>query len=100
MGVKRQHTFEVIGPDRYLDQYVATYDYVVGLGRDGVPGRVLDYCDEHFPDDDWDWHFKIIGVVESQSSLMNGNVETNAHLSFRSERDAFDFWWWYEQQDF
>ena len=28
MGVKRQHTFEVVGPDRYLDQYVSTYDYV------------------------------------------------------------------------
>ena len=49
MGVKRQHTFEVIGADRFLDQYVASYEYNVGLGTDGVPGKVLDYCDEQFP---------------------------------------------------
>ena len=100
MGVKRQHTFEVQGSDRFLDQYVASFDYSIGLNKDGVPQSVIEYCDEHFPDDDWDWHFKILGAVMNESALYNGNVQTEAHLSFRYERHAFDFWWWYQQQDY
>ena len=99
MGVKRQNSFEVIGADRHLDQYVATYEHQVGLEREGVPGVVLDYCDATFPDDDWDWHFKIVGAVLDRHSLYNGNVETEGYLSFRFERHAFDFWWWYQQQE-
>lgn len=99
MGVKRQHTFEVIGADRFLEQYVATHNYIVCLERKAVNKRILDFCDEHFQEEDWDWHFKIIGAVLDKHALHNRNVEVEGCISFRNERDAFDFWWWYQQQD-
>jgi len=100
MGVKRQHTFEVIGPDRHLDQYVASFEHCVFVKRDGLPGRVKDFLDTNVPDDDWDWHFKIVGAVPENKTLHNTNgLEVDAYVSFRSKEQAFYFWWWLEQQD-
>lgn len=99
MGVKRQHTFEVVGADRFLEQYVATYENVICLNKSSVNKKILDYCDEHFPDDDWDWHFKIIGAITNRKALNERNTEVEGCISFRNKRDAFDFWWWYQQQD-
>ena len=99
MGVKRQNTFEIIGADRFLEQYVATHEYVICLGVKAVNKKIIDYCDENFLDDEWDWHFKIIGAVTDRHALNSGNVEVEGCISFMNERDAFDFWWWYQQQD-
>ena len=99
MGVKRQHTLEIHSSERHLDQYVASYDYVIYVQPEGLPGFVKDYLDTNFPDDDWDWHFKIIGAAMNERALYKRNLKTDAYVIFRNERDAFDFWWWLEGQN-
>lgn len=99
MGMKRRHTLDDTDEESYLDQYVASFDYTIGLERQGVPGQVIDYCDKEVPDDDWDWHFKITGTVPDERSLYHGDVETEGCVSFRYKRHALEFWWWYQQQE-
>lgn len=100
MGVKRQHTLEIHSSERHLDQYVPSFDHNVFVQNQGLPGNVKDYLDSSFPDDDWDWHFKIVGAVMDAHSLRDGrNLEVDAYVSFRSKKHAFYFWWWVQQQD-
>lgn len=94
MGVKRQHKLKALTNERHLDQYVATFDYSISIEQDGVPAKILDYCDEEFGQDNWDWHFKVVGVKEEYT---NGNrLDTEAYISFKKENDALEFWWWWQ----
>ena len=100
MGVKRQHTFDCFGSDRDLDQYVPSYEHVVFVKKQAIPGMVMDHLDSNYPDDDWDWHFKIVGTVPENKTLHNINgLDVDAYVSFRNKKFAFYFWWWVQQQD-
>lgn len=100
MGVKRQHTLEIHSSERHLDQYVPSFEHCVFVTSEGLPGKVKDYLDAKFPDDDWDWHFKIVGAILDEYSIRDGrNLDVDAYVSFRSKEQAFYFWWWLEQQD-
>ena len=104
MGVKRQHTLEIHSSERHLDQYVPSFEhniFVMNIRNGYLPEEVTEYLDTNFPDDDWDWHFKIVGAVLDECSLHNrNNLDLDIYVSFRSKEHAFYFWWWVEQQDF
>lgn len=94
MGVRRQHKLKALTSERHLDQYVATFDYSISIQQDGVPAKILDYCDSEFGTDNWDWHFKVLGVKEKHNG--GNRLDTEAHISFKKENDALEFWWWWQ----
>ena len=75
--------------NQYIDQFINTFDFIVDLETAGISQIIVEYCDEVYGKDNWDWHFKHIDTIYTLN-------ETRASVSFKNQNDAFEFWWWYK----